>query len=91
MKSRFTEKQIIGVMKEEDAGMKVTEFCRKYDINDATYYNWKAKFGGMAASRAQRLNALEAENGKRKRLLAEAMLGNAALKSPAPACGMATM
>jgi putative transposase len=80
MKNRFTQEQIIGVLKEAEAGMKVAEVCRKYGISDATYYNWKAKFGGMTVSDAQRLKALEAENGKRKRLLAEAMLDNAALK-----------
>jgi putative transposase len=80
MKNRFTEEQIIGVLKEAEAGMKVTEVCRKYGISDATYYNWKAKFGGLTVSEAQRLKALEAENGKLKRLLAEAMLDNAALK-----------
>lgn len=58
----------------------MTELCRKHGISDATYYNWKAKFGGMTVSEAQRLMALEAENNKLKRLLAEAMLDNAALK-----------
>ena len=80
MKKRFTEEQIIGVLKEADAGAKVAELCRKYGISDATYYNWKAKFGGMTVSDAQRLKALEAENAKLKRLLAESMLDNAALK-----------
>lgn len=80
MKNRFTEEQIIGVLKEAEAGMKVAEICRKYGISDATYYNWKAKFGGMTVSDAQRLKTLEAENGKLKRLLAETMLDNAALK-----------
>ena len=80
MKKRFTEEQIIGVLKEADAGAKVVELCRKYGISDATYYNWKAKFGGMTVSDAQRLKALEAENAKLKRLLAESMLDNAALK-----------
>ena len=80
MKKRFTEEQIIGVLKEADAGMKVVDLCRKYGISDATYYNWKAKFGGMTVSDAQRLKVLEAENAKLKRLLAESMLDNAALK-----------
>ena len=80
MKKRFTEEQIIGVLKEADAGAKVAELCRKYGISDATYYNWKAKFGGMTVSDAQRLKALDAENAKLKRLLAESMLDNAALK-----------
>ncbi|MDB5838206.1 MAG: transposase, partial [Herminiimonas sp.] len=66
MKNRFTQEQIIGVLKEAEAGMKVAEVCRKYGISDATYYNWKAKFGGMTVSEAQRLKALEAENGKLK-------------------------
>lgn len=80
MKKRFSEEQIIGVLKEAEAGMKVGELCRKYGIAEATYYNWKAKFGGMTVSDAQRLKALEAENSKLKRLLADAMLDNAALK-----------
>ena len=80
MKKRFTEEQMIGILKEAEAGMKVGELCRKYGISDATFYNWKAKFGGMTVSDAQRLKALEAENNKLKKLLAEAMLDNAALK-----------
>jgi putative transposase len=80
MKKRFTEEQIIGVLKEADAGMKVAEVCRKHGISDATYYNWKAKFGGLTVAEAQRLKELESENAKLKRLLAESMLDNAALK-----------
>jgi putative transposase len=80
MKRRFTEEQIIGILKEAETGMKVMELCRKYGISDATYYNWKAKFGGLTVSDAQRLKALETENAKLKRLLAESMLDNAALK-----------
>jgi putative transposase len=80
MKNRFTEEQIIGVLKEAEAGMKVAEVCRKHGISDATYYNWKGKFDGLTVSEAQRPKALEAENAKLKRLLAEAMLDNAALK-----------
>ncbi len=80
MKKRFTEEQIIGVLKEAEAGMKVPEVCRKHGISDATYYNWKSKFGGMTVSEAQRLKALEAENAKLKKLLAESLLDNAALK-----------
>lgn len=80
MKKRFTEEQIIGVLKEAEAGMKVADLCRKHGISDATYYNWKARFGGMTVSDAQRLKALEAENARLKRLLAESMLDNAALK-----------
>lgn len=80
MKKRFTEEQIIGVLKEAEAGLKVAELCRKHGISEATYYNWKAKFGGMTVSDAQRLKALEAENARLKHLLAESMLDNAALK-----------
>lgn len=80
MKKRFTEEQIIGILKEAEAGLKVAELCRKYGISDATYYNWKAKFGGMTVSDAQRLKALEIENARLKRLLADSMLDNAALK-----------
>ena len=58
MKKRFTEEQIIGILKEAEAGMKVADLCRKHGISDATYYNWKAKFGGMSVSEAQRLRAL---------------------------------
>ena len=79
MKKRFTEEQIIGVLKEAEAGLKVGELCRKHGISEATYYNWKAKFGGMIVSEVQRLKALETENARLKRLLAEAMLDNAAL------------
>ena len=80
MKNRFTEEQIIGVLKEAEAGAKIADLCRKHGISDATYYNWKAKFGGMTVSDAQRLKALEAENNKLKRLLADSLLDNAALK-----------
>jgi len=80
MKKRFTEEQIIGILKEAEAGMKVAEVCRKYGISEATYYNWKAKFGGMTVSDAQRLRALEQENSKLKWLLAEAHLDISALK-----------
>ena len=80
MKKRFTEEQIIGILKEAEAGIKVAEVCRKHGISDATYYNWKSKFGGMSVSEAQRLRALELENSKLKRLLADAHLDIAALK-----------
>jgi len=69
MKKRFAEEQIIGTLKEAEAGMKVAEVCRKYSISEATYYNWKAKFGRMTVSDGQRLRALEQENSKLKRLL----------------------
>ena len=80
MKKRFTEEQIIGILKEGEAGMKVAELCRKHGISDATYYNWKSKLGGMSVSEAQRSKALEMENSKLKRLLADAHLDIAALK-----------
>ena len=79
-RSRFTEEQIIGVLKEHEAGMKTSDLCRKHGISEATFYNWKAKFGGMEVSEAKRLKALEDENRKLKKLLAESMLDNAALK-----------
>lgn len=80
MKKRFSEEQIIGFLKEADAGMPVVELCRKHGFSDASYYKWKAKFGGMEVSEAKRLKALEEENNKLKRLLADALLDNAALK-----------
>lgn len=79
-KSRYSEEQIIGMLREHDAGVSTKEVCRKYGISDATFYKYKAKFGGMSVSDAQRLKALELENSRLKRLLADAMLDNAALK-----------
>ena len=79
-KQRFTEEQIIGVLKEQEAGAKAADLCRKHGISEATFYNWKAKYGGMEVSEAKRLKALEDENAKLKKLLAEAMLDNAVLK-----------
>ena len=73
-RSRFTEEQIIGILREGDAGAKTADLCRKHGISGATFYKWKAKFGGMDVSEAKRLRALEEENGKLKKLLAEAML-----------------
>ncbi len=80
MKKRFTEEQIIGILKEAEAGMKVADVIRKHGISDATYCNWKAKFGEVSVSEAQRLKALKLENNKLKRLLADAHLDIAALK-----------
>ena len=79
-KQRFTEEQIIGVLKEQEAGAKAADLCRKHGISEATFYNWKAKFGGMDVSEAKRLKALEDENAKLKKLLAEQMLDAAALR-----------
>jgi putative transposase len=79
-RKRFTEEQIIGVLKEHELGAKTGDLCRKHGISEATFYNWKSKFGGMDVSEAKRLRALEGENAKLKRLLADAMLDNAALK-----------
>ena len=78
--SRFTEEQIIGILREQEAGAKTAEVCRKHGISTATFYKWKARFGGMEVSDARRLKALEDENAKLKKLLAEAMLDNAMLK-----------
>jgi putative transposase len=77
---RFTEEQIIGVLKEAEAGAKTKELCRKYGISEATFYNWKAKYSGMTVSEARRLKELESENSKLKKLLAESELDKAALK-----------
>ena len=79
-RSRYTEEQIIGILKEQEAGMPVAELCRKHGMSDATFYNWKSKYGGLEVSEAKRLRALETENARLKRLLADAMLDNAALK-----------
>ena len=79
-RSRFTEEQIIGILREQESGVKTGDVCRKHGISGATFYKWKAKFGGMDVSDAKRLKALEDENGKLKRLLAESLLDNAVLK-----------
>jgi putative transposase len=79
-RNRFTEEQIIGILKEHEAGISVSDLCRKHGVSDASIYKWKAKFGGMDVSEAKKLRGLEEENGKLKRLLADAMLDNVALK-----------
>ncbi len=79
-RSRFLEEQIIGILKEHEAGVSVADLCRKHGVSDASIYKWKAKFGGMEVSEAKRLKTLEDENTRLKRLLADAMLDNAALK-----------
>jgi putative transposase len=78
--SRFTDEQIIGVVKEYEAGAKLNELCRRHNISQTTFYKWRAKYGGMAVSDAKRLRALEEENRRLKQLLAETMLDNQALK-----------
>jgi putative transposase len=81
MKSkRFTEEQIIGILKQAQSGMKIVDLCRLHGISDATFYNWRTKYGGMEVSEAKRLKALEAENRKLKQMLAETMLENQAIK-----------
>jgi putative transposase len=79
-RSRFSEEQIIAILKEHEAGVAVADLCRKHGVSDASIYNWKAKYGGMEVSEAKRLKALEDENSKLKKLLADSMLDNAALK-----------
>ena len=81
-RSRFSEEQIIAILKEQ-AGVPVSELCRKHGVSDASIYKWKAKYGGMDVSEARRLKALEDENARPKKLLAEAMLDNAILKDVA--------
>ncbi|BAJ81406.1 putative transposase [Acidiphilium multivorum AIU301] len=81
MKSgRFSEEQIIGILKEQESGMSTAEVCRRHGISSATFYKWKAKFGGLEVSDARRLKQLEDENARLKRLLADAVLDNAMLK-----------
>lgn len=81
MKSkRFSEEQIIGILKQAQAGMKIVDLCRQHGISDATFYNWRSKYGGMEVSEAKRLTALENENRQLKHLLADAMLENRAIK-----------
>jgi putative transposase len=79
-RKRYTEEQIIAILKEHEAGMKTADLCRKHGISEASFYNWKAKYGGLEVSEAKRLRGLESENAKLKKLLADAMLDNAALK-----------
>ena len=79
-KSRFTEEQIIGILKEHQAGLSASELCRKHGLSDATFYKWRAKYGGMETSDAKKLKGLEDENRKLKKLLAESVMDNATLK-----------
>lgn len=82
-RSRFSEEQIIGILKEQEAGHVTADVCRRYGISSATFYKWKAKYGGLDVSEAKRLKSLEEENARLKKLLAEAMLDNAILKDVA--------
>jgi putative transposase len=82
--SRFTDEQIIGILRELEAGAATTDVCRKHGISSAIFYKWKAKYGGLEVSDAKRLKALEDENAKLKKLLAEQMLDNALFKDVAP-------
>jgi putative transposase len=79
-RSRFSEEQIIAILKEQEAGMATAEVCRRHEVSSATFYKWKSKFGGLEVSEARRLRSLEEENARLKKLLAEAMLDNAVLK-----------
>ena len=79
-RSRFTEEQIIGILREQEAGVPVLDLCRKHGLSSPTFYKWKAKYGGMDVSEARRLKALEDEHAKLKRMLADSMLDNVALK-----------
>lgn len=79
-RNRFNEEQIIGILREQENGLGTADVCRKHGISSATFYKWKAKYGGLQVSDARRLRTLEDENGKLKKLLAEVMLDNAILK-----------
>ena len=79
-RSRYTEDQIVGILKEAEAGISVAELCRKYGMSDATYYNWKAKYGGMSSSDLKKLKQYESENSKLKQMVAEQALDIRALK-----------
>lgn len=79
-KSRFSEEQIIGILKEQESGMRTADVCRRHGVSEATFYKWKSKYGGMQVSEAKRLKALETENSQLKKLLAETMLDNAVLR-----------
>jgi putative transposase len=79
-RSRFTEEQIIGILKEQESGAATADVCRRHGLSSATFYKWKAKYGGLEVSEARRLKALEDENARLKKLLAESMLNEAALR-----------
>lgn len=94
-RSRFSEEQIISILKEQEAGVPTAEVCRRHGVSSATFYKWKAKFGGLEVSEAKRLRQLEEENAKLKKLLAEAMLDNDARdhrkEMPTPAVRQGTV
>jgi len=79
-RSRYTEEQIIGILREQEAGVKCADLCRKHGMSEGTFYAWKSKYGGMTVSDAKRLKVLEDENAKLKKLLAEQMLDSAAMR-----------
>ncbi len=80
-RSKYSEEQIVNILKEADAGIKIPDLCRKYGFSDATYYNWKAKYGGMSLSDVKRLKQLEDENRRLKQIVADLTLDNQALKA----------
>lgn len=80
-RSKYSEEQIVNILKEADAGIKIPDLCRKYGFSDATYYNWKAKYGGMSVSDVKRLKQLEDENRRLKQIVADLTLDNQALKA----------
>jgi putative transposase len=80
-KSRYTEEQIIGILKQQEAGVKTADLCREHGISDATFYNWKSKYGGLDVSEAQRLRQMEDENRRLKSLVADLSLDREALKA----------
>ena len=79
-RSRFSEEQIIGILKEQESGQRTADVCRRHGISEGTFYKWKSKYGGLQVSEAKRLKVLESENGRLKKLLAETMLDNAVLR-----------